>query len=277
MNDSEAHPEIVSRQEWLLARKELLQQEKELSRRRDAVSSARRRLPMVEVEKKYIFDSTEGRKTLADLFGGRKQLIVYHFMFDPDGPPPGKSGAPWEEGCPGCSHMLDSFPHLSHLHARNTSLVVVSRAPMSKILPFKKRMGWNFPWYSSFGTEFNYDYHVTADANVSHIEYNYETQESLKKKGQAIDLAGELPGVSVFLAYDNRIFHTYSTYARGLDMLVATYNFLDLTPFGRQEEWEDSPDGWPQSATHGWLRHHDKYESNPESVTCCCEPTANKN
>lgn len=262
-----AHPPIVSREEWLAQRKELLAQEKELTHRRDALNAARRRLPMVKVDKNYVFESPEGKKTLLDLFEGRDQLIVYHFMFEPGDPPPGKSGAPWEEGCPGCSFVVDNIGHLAHLHARNTSLAVVSRAPLAKIQPFKRRMGWTIPWYSSFGSDFNYDFHATIDDAVAPVEYNFQNREEL---GKSFDgFTGELPGLSVFLRVDDDVFHTYSAYARGLDQLDGTYIFLDLTPYGRQESWENSPEGWPQDPTHSWLRHHDKYENLPQQESCC--------
>jgi predicted dithiol-disulfide oxidoreductase (DUF899 family) len=166
------YPKIVSRDEWLAARKELLAKEKELTRQRDALNAQRRRLPMVAIDKDYVFEGPEGRVRLIDLFDGRRQLILYHFMFEPGAPPAGKSGEPWEEGCSGCSFVADNIGHLSHLHARDTSLVLVSRAPIAKIKPFQTRMGWTIPWYSSFGSEFNYDFHVTTDEKVAPVEYN---------------------------------------------------------------------------------------------------------
>lgn len=268
-----ANPPVVSREQWLAARLELLAKEKELTCQRDAVSAARRRLPMVRIDKAYRFEGPAGRggeASLLDLFDGRRQLIVYHFMFDPDGPPAGKSGAPWEEGCPGCSHVADNMPPLAHLRARDTSLVMVSRAPLAKIAPFRARMGWTVSWYSSFGSDFNYDFHVTLDENRGSVEWNYRTATELVEEGAVSGISGELPGLSVFLRVGGDIFHTYSTYARGLDPLLGTYQYLDLTPFGRQEAWEDSPPGWPQTPTHGWLRHHDKYESAQRGDRPCC-------
>jgi predicted dithiol-disulfide oxidoreductase (DUF899 family) len=259
-----AHPKIVSREEWLRARKQFLSREKAHTKQRDALAAERRRLPMVKVEKDYTFEGPRGKVRLLDLFEGRRQLIVYHFMFDPDGPPPGRTGAPWDEGCPGCSFVVDNIGHLSHLHARDTSLVLVSRAPLAKIQPFKKRMGWSIPWYSSFGSDFNYDFHVSLDESVAPAEYNFE----VKPKFGETELKGELPGLSVFLRIGDDVFHTYSAYARGLDCLDGTYAYLDLTPYGRQEEWEDSPESWPQTPTHGWLRHHDKYDRT--GVESCC-------
>ncbi len=235
------HPQIVSRSEWLIARKELLAKEKDAIRRRDALSAERRKLPMVKVEKEYIFESAGGAKSLLDLFERRRQLIVYHFMFDPS----------WEEGCKSCSHFADNFAGLPvHLAARDTAFAVISRAPVAKLEPFKRRMGWTFPWLSSAGNSFNYDFHVTMDEAAGSREYNFEEVAVLKQKGKI--WMDELPGLSVFLRDGDSIFHSYSTYARGLDPLMNTYNYLDLTPLGRQEEGLP----WAQA----WVRHHDKYE-----------------
>jgi predicted dithiol-disulfide oxidoreductase (DUF899 family) len=232
------YPKVVSRGQWLVARKALLAQEKEVTHQRDALNAARRRLPMVKIEKEYVFEGPQGPTSLLNLFEGRRQLIVYHFMFEPGDAPPGKSGEPYDEGCSGCSFIVDNIGHLSHLHARNTTLVLVSRAPLGKIEPFKARMGWKVPWYSSFGSEFNYDFHVTTDESMAPVEYNYQDKATLERKGETYHLSGEQSGVSVFLRDDeDRVFHTYSTYGRGLDILDGTYNWLDLTPFGRQEEW----------------------------------------
>jgi predicted dithiol-disulfide oxidoreductase (DUF899 family) len=238
-------PRIVSRAEWLAARKQLLVREKEATRQRDALSAARRELPMVEIDKAYSFAGSRGRKSLGELFEGRRQLIVYHFMFDPS----------HDEGCKSCSYFADNFTGaILHLAARDTSFAVISRAPLSKIEPFKRRMGWTFPWYSSFGSDFNYDFHVTLDAAAGSVEYNYEPTAELLARG-VIWQEGELPGLSVFLRRDDRIFHTYSTYSRGLDSLINTYNYLDLTPLGRQEEGEPH--------VMAWVRHHDKYGAQP--------------
>ncbi|HWK73892.1 MAG TPA: DUF899 domain-containing protein [Povalibacter sp.] len=260
-------PPIVSRTEWLSARRELLAKEKELTLQRDILNADRRRMPMVAVDKDYAFQGPHGQLSLLDLFEGRQQLIVYHFMFDPDEPPAGHSGAPWEEGCPGCSHLADNIPHLAHLHARETALALVSRAPLAKIQPFKQRMGWTMPWYSSFGSDFNYDFHVTIDELRDSAEWNYRTAVELQAAGKIPFTRGELPGLSVFLRDGTAIYHTYSTYARGLDPLLGTYQFLDLTPFGRGEGWGGMPDllGLGQQ----WLRHHDKYESVPAVESCC--------
>jgi len=236
------HPKIVSRSEWLVARKELLAREKEAIRQRDALGAERRRLPMVKVEKEYIFDAADGARSLRDLFQGRRQLIVYHFMFDPS----------WEEGCKSCSHFADNFAGLPvHLAARDTAFAVISRAPAAKIEPFKRRMGWTFPWLSSAGNSFNYDFQVTMDEAAGSREYNFTDVAALKQAGKI--WMDELPGLSVFLREGDDIFHSYSTYARGLDPLMNTYNYLDLTPLGRQEEGLP----WAQA----WVRHHDRYEA----------------
>jgi len=256
--DNIAMPQVVTRDEWLAARKQLLEDEKQLTRQYDQLNAKRRRLPMVRLEKDYVFEGPQGRVHLPDLFDHRKQLMVYHFMFDPADRP----GAPYEEGCSGCSFVADNIGHLSHLHARDTTLVLVSRAPLSKIEPFRRRMGWNVPWYSSFGSDFNYDFHVTLDPDIAPPEYNFKDAAGKNKEAHR----GEAPGLSVFLRSGNDVFHTYSAYARGLEVLDGTYHYLDLTPYGRQESWEDSPPGWPQTPTYGWLKHHDKYD---QPVSCC--------
>ncbi len=237
------HPRIVSRVEWLVARKELLVKEKEFTRQRDALSAERRKQPMVKIEKEYLFEGPYGRTTLRDLFGNHRQLIIYHFMFDPS----------WDEGCKSCSHFMDnSAGAIVHLTARDTAFAVVSRAPLAKIEAFKGRMGWTFPWLSSFGTDFNYDFHVTLDKAERSVEYNYANAAELVKAGKLWSEKGELPGLSVFLREGDDVFHTYSTYQRGLDLPLNTYNFLDLTPLGRQED---------NDRVQGWIRHHDKYSA----------------
>jgi predicted dithiol-disulfide oxidoreductase (DUF899 family) len=234
----------VSPEEWVTARKKLLKKEKEFSRLRDQLSAERRELPWVKVEKNYLFEGPKGKETLADLFDGHSQLIIYHFMFGPG----------WEEGCPSCSFLADHIEGaLVHLNARDVTLVVVSHAPLFQIEAFKKRMGWRFKWVSSYGNDFNFDYHVsfTKDEMAKgKVYYNY----GMEKFGSE-----EAPGASVFYkdATDN-IFHTYSCYARGLDMLVGTYNYLDLVPKGRDEA--ELP--W----TMAWVRHHDRYDLNPKEV-----------
>lgn len=234
---------IVTRAEWLRARKELLLAEKALTRHRDAVSQSLRQLPMVAVDKDYVLEGPRGPVTLRDLFEGRSQLIVYHFMFDPS----------WEEGCRSCSHLADNVAgSVVHLTARDTTLVAVSRAPLATIEAFKRRMGWTFPWLSSAGSDFNVDFAVTIDVDGvdGSRDYNYQPAAALFQTGKIWFSKGELPGLSVFLRDGDRIFHTYSTYQRGLDLFLNTYNLLDVTPLGRQEE-----DGRFQA----WIRHHDRY------------------
>jgi predicted dithiol-disulfide oxidoreductase (DUF899 family) len=228
---------VVSTEQWLVARKDLLTREKELTRLRDEVSRHRRELPWVKIDKEYVFDGPDGKETLADLFDGRSQLIVYHFMLGPG----------WEEGCKSCSYLADHFDGANwHLPHRDVSFTVVSRAPLSEIEPYKKRMGWRFKWVSSHNNEFNFDYHVSASENdqaKGKMYYNYETSELV---------SDELPGLSVFYKDENGdVFHTYSTYARGLDILVGAYNFLDLVPKGRDEDQLDF--------TMDWVRRHDEY------------------
>lgn len=236
-------PRVVSRAEWRAERVRLLAREKELTRARDVLNEERRALPVVLVEKDYAFETTAGPARLLDLFEGRRQLIVYHFMFFRE------SG----EGCPGCSHMADNIPHLSHLHARQTTFALVSRAPLAELEPFRRRMGWTLPWHSSYGSEFNYDFHATTDESIAPVEYNYRSKAELERLGQRYHVKGEQPGASVFLRDDDRVYHSYSTYGRGLDALIATHAWLDLTPFGRGEGW----DGMPNLRVP--LRHHDRY------------------
>lgn len=233
-----SHP-IVSPEEWLPARQALLAKEKEFSRQRDALSAARRDLPWVKVEKPYVFDGPNGKETLADLFAGRSQLIVYHFMFGPD----------WKEGCPSCSLLADHFDgSVIHLAHRDATLIVASRAQRPKIEAYQKRMGWRFKWVSSHGSDFNRDYQVTHTENElsgGGAYYNY------KNKGWTA--GDEAPGVSVFTRNQaGDVFHTYSSYARGLDMLIGAYNFLDLVPKGRGEAG--------LSYKMEWVRRHDQYK-----------------
>jgi predicted dithiol-disulfide oxidoreductase (DUF899 family) len=241
--DHIALPRVVSRAAWRAERVRLLAREKELTRARDVLNEERRALPVVLVEKDYVFETPSGPAPLIELFEGRRQLIVYHFMFFRE------SG----EGCPGCSHMADNIPHLSHLHARQTAFALVSRAPLAELEPFKRRMGWTLPWYSSYGSDFNYDYHATTDEAIAPVEYNYRSREQLERLGQAYHVKGEQPGASVFLRDGDRVYHSYSTYGRGLDAMIATHGWLDLTPFGRGEGW----DGMPNLRVP--LRHHDRY------------------
>ena len=239
-----AHPPIASHTEWLAARKALLAREKEVTRAHDAMSAARRRLPMVRIDKDYTFAGADGQVGLPDLFDGRRQLIIYHFMFDPR----------WDAGCSGCTGYVDALGDLSMLHDRDTTFALVSRAPLAKLEAYKTRRGWSVPWYSSYGSDFNYDFHVTFDASVTPIEYNFRSAAELERAGMAIP-AGDQPaeghGLSVFFRLDDAVFHTYSAYARGVEGLTNAYSLLDVTPYGRQEDWEDSPSGWPQRPTYG--------------------------
>jgi predicted dithiol-disulfide oxidoreductase (DUF899 family) len=231
---------VVLREEWLAARKELLEKEKRLTRERDAIAAERRTLPWVKVGKEYLFDTPQGKKTLAQLFEGRSQLVVYHFMMGPG----------WPAGCPGCSLIADHLNgSVQHLANRDVTLIAVSRASLPEIEAFKKRMGWTFKWASSYGSDFNYDYHVSCskdELDRGKIYYNYRIQKAMSQ---------ERPGLSVFYKHqDDEVFHTYSAYARQLEPLMGVYTYLDLVPKGRNEE-----DLRPPSA---WLRHHDRYGQN---------------
>jgi predicted dithiol-disulfide oxidoreductase (DUF899 family) len=248
---------IVSHDEWIAARKAYLAEEKAFSRARDALAKKRRELPWEKVEKKYVFDTPGGKQTLADLFCGKSQLIIYHFMLGPD----------WEAGCPSCSFLADHFDgSVIHLAQRDVSFVVVSRAPLTQIEKFKARMGWHFTWVSSFGSDFNHDYQVSASPEEKAsgtAMYNYEMTTFPSE---------ERPGASAFLKNEaGEVFHTYSTYGRGLDILIGAYNFLDLAPKGRDEAGL----AWSMA----WVRHHDRYEGavvdtkasyqEPKSASCC--------
>jgi len=236
------HPPVATREQWLAARKDLLEQEKELTRQRDRVNAARRRLPMVKLDKPYAFDTPEGGVRLADLFEGRRQLIVYHFMFDPA----------WDKGCPGCTGLVSALGDLSMLAKRDTTFVLVSRAPLEKLERYKAEQGWNRRWVSSFGGDFNYDFHATLNRNVIPLEYNYRLPPEVKKpSGEPALFEGEAHGLSVFFRLDDDVYHTYSTYARGCESVTDAYSLLDRTPYGRQEDFEDSPPGWPQKPTYG--------------------------
>ncbi|HAF16522.1 MAG TPA: DUF899 domain-containing protein [Blastocatellia bacterium] len=222
------HPRIVSRAVWQRARDQLLVKEKAATHARDALAAKRRRLPMVRIDKGYVFENPDGKVRLLDLFEGRRQLMLYHFMFAP-----GVDGWP-SAGCPGCSMVVDHIGPLAHLHARDTSLVLVSRAPLANIEPYKKRMGWTVPWFSSADSDFNDDFGVTTDE-------------------------GETFGLSAFLRDGDSVYHTYFTNARGAEVILSNFTFLDFSPLGRQEEWEDSPSGWPQTPPYQWWRRHDEY------------------
>jgi predicted dithiol-disulfide oxidoreductase (DUF899 family) len=230
-------PKVVSADEWTTARKELLVAEEQAASALARVAAQRRELPAVRVEKEYVFEGPAGAVTLLDMFEGRNQLIIQHFMFDPA----------WDEGCPFCSYQADSLGHLAHLHARDTTFAAVSRTPISMIESFRQRMGWTFPWYSSLGNDFNYDYHVTLDENVAPIEYNYRTPQELAAIGEDYFAEpGEKGGVSVFVRDGDTVLHTYSLYGNGAELFNGTDLYLDLTPGGR-----------PDVA----LRLHDSYPS----------------
>jgi predicted dithiol-disulfide oxidoreductase (DUF899 family) len=237
-----AHPRILSREEWLAERKTLLAHEKDLTKHYDRVNAERRRLPMVKVEKDYGFDGPKGKQNLKDLFDGRRQLIVYHFMFDPS----------WDKGCSGCTGFVDALGDLSLLNKRDTTFVVVSRAPLAKLDAYKAQKGWSITWFSSFGSDFNYDFHVTLDPKVAPAEYNYRNKTEMEAAvGHTVLMEGEEHGLSVFFRIDDDVFHTYSVYARGTESLTDSYRLLDTTPYGRQQDFEDSPPGWPQTPTYG--------------------------
>jgi predicted dithiol-disulfide oxidoreductase (DUF899 family) len=221
-------PPIVSAAEWQSAHETLLAKEKAATRARDDLAAERRRQPMTRIEKDYVLEGERGPARLLDVFDGYRQLVLYHFMFAP-----GVEGWP-DAGCPGCSFFADQVSHLAHLHARDTTLAFVSRAPLAKLLAYRRRMGWRIPWFSSEGTDFNRDFRVTTDQ-------------------------GETFGLSVFLRDGESVYRTYFTAGRGVEALGSTWTFLDVTPFGRQESWEDSPEGWPQTAPYQWWRRHDEY------------------
>ena len=229
-------PRVVSTEEWLAERKALLAAEEQAAEMLTRVRERRRELPAVRVVKEYLFDGTGGQVSLPDMFEGRRQLIIQHFMFDPA----------WDQGCPVCSYQADNVGDLAHLHARNTTFAAVSRAPIGKIEPFRQRMGWSFPWYSSLGSDFNYDFHVTHDEDVAPIQWNFRTKQELIERGQAwAARPGEQGAVSVFYRDGDTVLHTY-TGDTVADLLCATDQYLDLTPLGRQDETVE-------------LRHHDSY------------------
>ena len=223
-----AYPEVVTREAWLAARKRLLAAEKAATRSRDALNAERRRLPMVRIDKEYMFEGPEGKVTLAGLFGDSRQLIVQHVMFDPD----------WDAACPGCTAGIDEVADgmLAHVRSRDTAFVLVSRAPLAKLQKYQAAKGWTVPWYSSHGSDFNYDFQATLDRSIPQLEYNYRPEPEIVSGDTA---SAEVPGRSGFLRDGDDIFHTYSTYARGTDGLGGSYSLLDLTALGRQEDWEE--------------------------------------
>jgi predicted dithiol-disulfide oxidoreductase (DUF899 family) len=232
-------PPAVSEAEWQAAHEALLAKEKEATRARDTLAAERRRLPRLRIEKEYAFEGPEGEVELPDLFEGRSQLLLYHFMFGPN----------QDAGCDGCSMFVDQVGHLAHLHARDTSFAVVSRAPIEKIAAYKERMGWTFPWVSSFSSDFNVDLGVGPET----------PQEGVYQDGETF-------GLSVFLRDGDEVYRTYFTTARGVEALGSVWTLLDLTPLGRQEEWEDSPDGYPQTKPYQWWRRHDEYVDTPAAT-----------
>jgi predicted dithiol-disulfide oxidoreductase (DUF899 family) len=231
-------PAVATRNEWLAARLELLEKEKAHTRMRDTINAERRRLPMVKVVKDYRFRSPTGEKRLVDLFEGRQQLIIHHFMWIDRA----------NEGCPGCSMLVDTVGNLAHLNAANTTLAFVSRAPLDKLEAFRARMGWTIPIVSSAGTDFNYDFHVTLDASRGATTYNF--RDVREQGGSIASHTGDLPGVSVFLRDGEDVYHTYSAYARGTEHESNVFGFLDFTPLGRQDGRDAAP----------WARLHDRYD-----------------
>jgi predicted dithiol-disulfide oxidoreductase (DUF899 family) len=222
-----AFPEIVTREKWLEARKQFLAREKQATRERDALNADRRRLPMVAIEKEYLFDGPDGRVTLSGLFGDSRQLIVQHVMFGPD----------WDAACPGCTSGIDETADgvLAHLRTRDTAFVLVSRAPLDKLEKYRAVRGWTIPWYSSYGSDFNYDFEATLDRDRQQLVFNYREEPDMV----ADDPSTEVPGLSCFLRDGDQVFHTYSTWARGTDTIGGAYSLLDLTALGRQEDWEE--------------------------------------
>ncbi|MFI0419669.1 DUF899 domain-containing protein [Spongiactinospora sp. 9N601] len=233
-------PEVVSREEWLAARKELLVKEKELTRAHDRVNAERRRLPMVRIDKPYTFEGPNGSVSLLDLFEGRPQLVVHHFMWINDVDAEGNEH-PRDTGCPSCSSAADRIGDPRQLHVRNTTLAAVTRAPYEKIAAFRERMGWTFPWYSSYGSDFNYDFHATVDDRVAPVQIYFRDEAELAEAGMpwSPDLRGDWPGISAFLQVDGVVYHTYSTFGRGIEEFHNGYPYLDLTVLGRQEAWEE--------------------------------------
>ena len=221
-----ALPTVVTLDEWRTEIQKLREQEKELTRATDALNAQRRRLPMVKIDKQYTFQGQDGTVSLLDLFAGRAQLIVYHFMFGPD----------WEAGCPGCSWVTDAMSHPAHLNARDTSLALVSRAPVDKLMAYRSRMGWSLPWYSSLDSDFNFDLGASTEDDEIHM-------------------------ASVFLRDGDTVYRTYYTDRRGVEHLGSHWTYLDLTPYGRQEPWEDTPAGWPKKDKY-WSQRHDEYEED---------------
>ena len=237
---------VVSREEWIEARKAHLAKEKELTRLRDALAEERRKLPWIRVDKAYVFDTPQGRKTLADLFDGRSQLVVQHFMFGPD----------WEAGCVGCSFEADHANTANmHLRHHDVTFAAVSRAPLAKLEAYRRRMGWDFPWVSSYRSDFNFDFGVSAtkeDIAAGQVWYNFQPSR---------DPGEEMPGISVFYKNERgEVFHTYSSYGRGNEEVLSAYMYLDITPKGRNE-----------TGPMSWVKRHDEYEAAQPAVACCAD------
>ncbi|MEJ7839855.1 MAG: DUF899 domain-containing protein [Thermomicrobiales bacterium] len=261
-------PDVVSQADWLAARKELLAKEKELTRAVDRVNADRRRLPMIRIDKSYTFDGPDGKVGLLDLFDGRSQLVIHHFMFDPE----------WDQMCPSCASAADGIGGLTQMHMRNTTLVAVSRAPYAKLAAFRDRMGWTFPWFSSYATDFNFDFHATLDDRVAPVLLHFRNEAELAEAGTpwsggpwTESMRGtEVPGISTFLQNGGDIFHTYSTYGRGIQDFHNGYKYLDLTALGRQEAWEEPQGRAIPQGTHAGgpgMRLSDEHNI-PQSRVC---------
>jgi predicted dithiol-disulfide oxidoreductase (DUF899 family) len=267
-------PDVVSMEDWLEARKELLRAEKELLATRDRLNADRRRLPMVRIDKAYIFEGPDGPVSLIDLFEGRHQLVMHHFMWtyeDVDG-----VEVPRDTPCPNCAASADGISQLAQLHVRNTTLVAVSRVPYPKIAAFRDRMGWTFPWYSSAGTDFNYDFHATVDDRVAPVLLNFRTEAELAAAGKpwSEGSRGDWPGISAFLRVGDAVYYTYATFGRGIEFTWAGSPYLDLTALGRQEEWEEPrgravPLGLYASGPE--VRLPDEYEDPSAGAATCCQ------
>jgi predicted dithiol-disulfide oxidoreductase (DUF899 family) len=234
-------PKIVSREDWLVARKAHLAHEKQVTQEIDRLHAERRRLPMVKIAKDYAFEGPNGTSSLRDLFEGRRQLVIYHFMFGPT----------WDKGCSGCTEHIDALGNdRAMLADKDVTFAVVSRAPLAKLEAYKQAKGWSISWYSSFASDFNYDFHVTLDPAIATVEYNFRSAAEIEAAGHKVP-SGEEHGLSVFFRDGDELFHTYSAYARGTENVSNAFEILDVTPYGRQLDFEDSPPGWPQKPTYG--------------------------
>ena len=236
-----AHPPVVDRDEWLAARRTLLADEKALTKEYDRVNAVRRRLPMVKMDKEYRFVSADGEQTLLDLFAGGTQLIIYHFMFE----------SHWDKGCPSCTAHIDLIGDLSSLDSRGARMILVSRAPIEKLLAYREERGWSLPWYSAGNTDFNEDLGTTVGPEYGPVKFNFKSAEELERLFGRVEKPMEIQAYSVFLRVGDDAYHTYSAFARGCESLTNASHLLDVTPYGRQEDFEDSPAGWPQRPTYG--------------------------